>query len=105
MTVDQLETILSSVKKQIEYEDKCSDALSVLCPDCTSPILSNPLWQACCMAVDLALGLENEDFIAWWIWETDCGKKDNKLYLNGEEIEIKTAQDIINYAKRVNNGN
>ena len=99
MTRNELEKIIEIIKEQRNYENKCSEAMGVMCPECHQPFLSNPIWVAVEMALNTALGLE--DFFAWWIWETDCGENDKaRIWLeDGTEVPVRTAEEIIEYSK------
>ena len=99
MTQEALEKIIEIIKKQRAYEDKCSEAMAAMCPDCHPPFLSNPIWVAVEMALDDALGFK--DFFAWWIWETDCGENDKaRIWLeDGTEVSIRTAEEIIKFSE------
>ena len=99
ITVKQLEYIIKCIKAQLEYEDTCSKALGMICPDCYMPILSNPIWSAFTQAMDAALGLD--DFFSWWIWDTNCGEHHAEIYeLDGSITYVRNAEEIINYAKK-----
>lgn len=99
ITVKQLECIIKSIKDQLEYEHTCGKALNMICPDCYTPILSNPIWSAFTQAMDAALGLD--DFFSWWIWETNCGEHCAEIYeVDGSVSYVRNAEEIINYAKK-----
>ena len=49
-------------------------------------------------AINEELELEKAEHIGtdldWWVWETDCGKKNYTAYFEDQEIEVKTPSDL-----------
>ena len=98
ITEETLNGIIEGAKKQLRYEERCIEALKVIFPDSYPPVPSNPLWQTFATAADTALGVE--DFFDWWLWETDCGTKDNaRIWLNEVCYPVRNAKEILAYAE------
>lgn len=98
MTEEILNKIIEGAKKQLRHEERCIEALQVIFPESHPPVPSNPLWQAFAVSADAALGVE--DFFDWWIWETDCGTKDNaRIWLGEACYPVRNAKEILAYAE------
>ena len=98
MTEAILNEIIEGAKKLLQYEERCIEAFKVIFPESYPPVLVNPLWRAFTTAMDVALGLE--DFFGWWIWETECGTKDNaRIWLDEVCYPVTNAKEILAYAE------
>ena len=98
MTEATLNKIIEGAKKQLRYEEVCLEAFKVIFPESYPPVPVNPLWEAFATAVDAALGVE--DFLDWWIWDTECGTKDNaRIWLNEVCYPVRNAKEILAYAE------
>lgn len=98
MTEDILNKIIEGVKKQLRHEERCIEAFKVIFPESYPLVPSNPLWRAFETAMDAALGVE--DFFDWWIWETECGTKDNaRIWLDDVCYPVRDAKEILVYAE------
>ena len=98
MTETVLNKIISDVKEQLQYEERCNDAFREIFPDSYPPVFENMLWTALSTAVDEALGVD--DLFGWWIWETDCGTKDNAwIELKGRRWPITNAREMLAFAE------
>ena len=98
MTEDTLNKIIEGAKKQLRHEERCIEALKVIFPESYPPVPHNPLWQAFATAVDAALGVE--DFLDWWIWETECGTNDRAhIWLDEICYPVGNAKEILAYAE------
>lgn len=98
MTQEQLEKIITAIRKQKEYEEKFHDAFKAVFTEQEPPFLETPLWEGLYLALDETLGLE--DFFSWWIWETDCGRDKTKARIwlqGGQEIPVTNAKEILEY--------
>ena len=98
MTEETLNTIIEGAKKQQRHENTIMDCFKAMFPGSYSPVPENPLWDAFAIAVDAALGVE--DLFGWWVWETDCGTKDNSwIELDGRRYPLTTAGELLAYAE------
>lgn len=101
MTVEQLESIISCIKQQIDYELEITYAFNKIFSDSDDAFIDTPLWAGFCKLLDAALGLE--DFFDWWIWDTQCGEKCAvKKEQDGTVIYVRNAEEIIKYAESLN---
>lgn len=101
MTVEQLESIISCIKQQIDYELEVTDAFNKIFPDFDEVFMSTPLWAGFSKALDAALGLD--DFFDWWIWGTQCGEEHAAIdEQDGTVIYVRNAEEIIKYAESLN---
>lgn len=103
ITETQLEKMLYAFRKQLEYEDKCSEAYQVIFPDSYPPFHENYLSNVLCEAIDMLLGLEDwDDFTSWWVYETNMGQDHPDIIWDGIPYHLANAHDIITLAKMVN---
>ena len=97
ITEEILDRIIKEARRQQKYEMKCSEAFGILYPDSYPPIVPNYLWGALATAVDSALGVT--DFFDWWVWETDFGKDNAWIGLDGVRYPVTDVKEILAYAE------
>ena len=45
----------------------------------------------------LEMNLHSDDFISWFIFENNCGKKKLKMFLNNKEYVISNIDELVNF--------
>lgn len=86
--------IMKNVVAQREQDKIFSDAMGKAFPDSFAPIMPNDaLWNATLQSLE-ELTNDKSDNIHWWIWETECGKKDLGLTIDGKKYKTKTPEQL-----------
>lgn len=81
------------IKDQIDKERKLDEALREMSPD-----FGGFSTNSITLEVELLkrLMLDEEDWIGYYIWESDWGKIFSCVWYEGEEIPLETLQDLYN---------
>lgn len=98
ITKEKFVSYFDRLKKFWEVEEKVSDAFKDL----------NFMSFSYCDFEDLMLDVlmdamnDTDEFIAWWIYDRECGEKDSTVkYVDADgvenEVELKTAEDLYNF--------
>lgn len=97
MTTENLNRIIDHVRLQRNYENKCAKAFNTIFGGNITPAMQNFLYAPLCIAMDLALGIE--DFFEWWIFDTECGTNGNSMWIDGIKYPVSNADEILAFAQ------
>lgn len=98
ITKKQFITIITAIEEQHKLEQEFADALDKILDGNFVPMLSANLENSI-MTVVKELFEDNADWISWWMYEKDFGKRKDMSasYKNGKKIKLDTVDDLYKF--------
>lgn len=84
ITKEEFLKAIEALKKQSETDDNFDTHMSAAFPGSYAPIYENALWELSIHLLEL-LTEYPYDYISWWIWETEFGKREDMTTVSWEE--------------------
>ena len=78
---------IEAIKIQTEAEDQLNLAFGNLGSDNMILSLAEPIQRAYTALIQEILGLKHWDWLTWWMYETDFGKKPMHFYITDVEYD------------------
>lgn len=87
--------VINAIMEQQEIDCEIDGALGKVCGSFVCFNTENKLWRAISVLLAYAAHDEKNDYIGWWLYDTECGKHYYTLYYNDHTTrDIKTVDDL-----------
>ena len=88
--------VINAIMEQQKIDSEIDAALGKVCGSFVCFNTENKLWRVVYDLLAYATYDEN-DFIGWWLYDTECGKHNYTIYYNDHATrDIKTVDDLYN---------
>lgn len=92
MNKEQFVKIMSAIIERYNTLIRLYDKTVKLIGDCDKLVEATNL-EPIIDAIAEVVG-DNSDWIYWYIFDNDCGKKDYKAFIDGKEFSVETLEDL-----------
>lgn len=97
--------VINAMMEQQEIDCEIDGALGKVCGSFVCFNTENKLWRATSVLLAYAAHDEENDYIGWWLYDTECGKRNYTLYYSDHATrDIKTVDDLYNLLEEEYNG-
>ena len=90
--------IINNIQEEMKRRKEYMFYASKLFPDAfKANLLPNPTFVEQCIANLEKIAGDTDEWISWWIWDTDFGVKSNEItFKDGKKKKIMTVEDLYN---------